>query len=734
VFYKFTTGTFSSVSLELSNIGVSSGINGTYYYALYTGACASPVYAKCGQITLNTPLEITGLATNTNYLLRIYIVNAVSTNLGNFNIKVTAPYVWTGANGSDWGDGGNWLGGTVPNSSSATVIIPAVSDLPEIGAATEFSVNNITINASASLRVYGSIKIAGTVTNSGIFDVTNGTVEYNGTAIQTIAANTFYNNTIKNLTINKTISNLTLGGALSLTGTLTPTAGGIVTTGYLTLVSNASGTARIAAGPSTGNYIIGSVTTQRYIPGGYRKYRFLSHPLSAGATLSQFTDDIDITGSISGTNANGFTVTGSNAPSAFSFIESADNGLMYGSGSNAGWAPYTSTSTATTISAGNAIRVMVRGYKSQPGTLNGAGATPLPVTLDFLGALTQGSLTKTLSYSSANTSKGWNLVGNPYPSNISWASLTKNSLDNSIYIYRPSTGSYASYVNGSATNGGSDVIESGIGFFVKANGPTPYIIFNETSKVANEPSATMFRSSKSITDRIKLSLKDAGSVEEGDEVVVRFGVDKASDEFDADYDAYDLAGGTYNLFAVDAKATHYSIFHGSKLNAAASENRSVALGYTVSKAGTYQIDATILDAFTQNNIAYLYDANKATYTKIENGASYTFDVEAGAIENTTRFSIVFNAKRVAQPQETKPQFAVAPNPATGKTIITFRNGAALATTVTISTIDGKVLKTINAGILSEGNLTLPLTGLTQGVYIVQVMAGKSISHTKLVVQ
>ena len=103
------------------------------------------------------------------------------------------------------------------------------------------------------------------------------------------------------------------------------------------------------------------------------------------------------------------------------------------------------------------------------------GSNAAPNTVDVTGVVNNGTLTVTL-YNHNNTyTKGFNLIGNPYPSPIDWdaaAGWTKTNIDNALYYFKASTtdqygGTYSTYINGiSATGGTTNIIPSMQGFFV----------------------------------------------------------------------------------------------------------------------------------------------------------------------------------------------------------------------------------------------------------------------------
>lgn len=318
--------------------------------------------------------------------------------------------------------------------------------------------NLIFSNASvASNKIYAT----GDITVSGNF-----TINMIGAA--TITAPTTQNITLlpnARLVIN------------SATAFPTPTGGG-----RFTLESGPSGTASIGTLVS-GASIVGNVTVKQFIPGGSRRYRFVSHPFSAAQSLSQLTDEIDITGNTAGTmgqpgqtTGEGFTSTFTNNPSAFFFNTAAANGDPTNDG---GWTAFTSA-TSTNWNVGQGIRVLIRGTKGQSGTLNGTEATPEPVTLSLTGAVNTGNISIPLVTGGTGSTANYNLVGNPYPSPVDiGAVLTAagSNVGNAFYLRNPQTSSYITVSPIPA----SYVLPANTAFFVRANAATN-LNFTEQSK------------------------------------------------------------------------------------------------------------------------------------------------------------------------------------------------------------------------------------------------------------
>jgi hypothetical protein len=138
-----------------------------------------------------------------------------------YNIAST---YWTGAVSTSWTNTGNWSTGVVPTiTTPAIVVIPSGKPRYPVISGTS-PANSITIESGASLTVTGTLQLAGSLNNSGTCTATSGDIEYKGSAGQLISANTFASNTVQNIIVNNS-SNVSLGGALTVSGNLTFTAG-----------------------------------------------------------------------------------------------------------------------------------------------------------------------------------------------------------------------------------------------------------------------------------------------------------------------------------------------------------------------------------------------------------------------------------------------------------------------------------------------------------------------------
>lgn len=288
---------------------------------------------------------------------------------------------WYGYNNSDWFQCDNWGGGVIPTSATNVTVGAVATNLAEIDPLSTYaaaysgiaSANNIVMDnktlrlqANAVLNVTGNL----TIQNSALLDMTNGgqvnlngswtnsvgasgftsglgTINYSGAALQTIAAENYYN-LISSSTGNRTMPAATVGIAGTFTkgtntyaftsgstvnynGTgaqsITPFTAGAATgatydnltlsntgvkslsgntdiesaltlnnsiqlalgSNYLTLKSTVAKTARVAPVSASASitYGAGKFVIERYYPGS-RSWRLITAPVTGDASKSVF--------------------------------------------------------------------------------------------------------------------------------------------------------------------------------------------------------------------------------------------------------------------------------------------------------------------------------------------------------------------------------------------------------------------------------------------------------------
>ena len=107
---------------------------------------------------------------------------------------VLTSFVWTGNTDTDWNTDTNWQDG-YDSGCTLDISIPVVTNYPSIGASSEFTVNNLTIDSGASLTIEGGLTVSGNLTtNNGLTLNSGGSIIVNGTS----SGNLTYNRSIAN--------------------------------------------------------------------------------------------------------------------------------------------------------------------------------------------------------------------------------------------------------------------------------------------------------------------------------------------------------------------------------------------------------------------------------------------------------------------------------------------------------------------------------------------------------
>ena len=464
------TGIISYRLKVSSGSGCSGAVTSSASIITVVGISSVTPASRCGTGVVNLSATATSgtiswyaastggsaLGTGTSYAPTIsatttYYVNTDASQCSSgVRVPVTATInsiTWAGTNTTAWSTLANWdCGGTSPEvlpTPTNNITIPTTPTggrFPTIsGVAT---VNNINISAGASIIVAtgGNFEIYGSITNSGTFTATDGTISMRGTAQQVIPANSFTSNTIKNLTLNNA-SGVLLDGPLNLTGTFTPAAGALTTFGHLTLKSDSAGTARVAYG--TGNYIIGNVNVERYVP-AKRSWRLMTAPLTNSNTIFQSWQNGGVYAP-----GKGMLVT---APGGGNGIDSAGNSSLK-IFNVATQALQAVSNTKVPVSARNTGSADNTGYfvfvRGDRETINidHNGIRKNTTTLTSTGYLQTG--TQVFPGLSA-VAGGFSLVGNPYASPIDLQLILSNTgtvnIKRKFYVWDPLLNSVGGYV------------------------------------------------------------------------------------------------------------------------------------------------------------------------------------------------------------------------------------------------------------------------------------------------
>lgn len=319
-------------------------------------------------------------------------------------------------------------------------------------------------------------------------------------------------------------------------------------------------------------------------------------------------------------------------------------------------------------------------------------------TAEFAGVLNTGDVSMNLTRSSYGDAHGWNLVGNPYPSSVDWnaSGWTKTNVGGSTYrLLADGSGSWAVWNGVTGTNGATQYIAAGQGFFVAVNddgSTTGTLGFSSAVKAIDN--TTFFK--KEISELVKLKVTSNGFSDE----TVLYIDENSTDGFDNQIDAY-------KIFSFEPSAPNIFIALDENMAISAIPAiKSVPVGVKIEQgSGMCTIDAIEIIDFSQ---VYLKDeyANVITDLLTE---SYTFDYDPDIID---RFTLHFAALDVAENQPDINSIFTSGN------VVNVMINAGQSAQVFVYGINGQL---ISSASFTEGLNQINMDGKT-GFYIVNVIS------------
>jgi len=283
--------------------------------------------------------------------------------------------------------------------------------------------------------------------------------------------------------------------------------------------------------------------------------------------------------------------------------------------------------------------------------------------LIFKGAFTGTPNNGTLSVPVDNSGRGFNAVGNPYPSPISVKAFINenlNVIDGTIWIWRKTndqtvssystvnlTGYCANVARGGSNNDGNNLIEdpyaidpngslnTAQGFIVKAksNGSITY----KNSMRLQTHSNAFFRTAATQATTERLWINVSNNAGEFSQSLIGYNEDTTLG-YDNGYDGKALINGNLNLYTVVETANDTLNLTIQARGAFANTDR-VKLGYTAEVAGSFTLSLDHADGrFSEGQEIYIID-NITGITHNITDAAFTFTSEIGTFND--RFTVVY---------------------------------------------------------------------------------------------
>ena len=388
--------------------------------------------------------------------------------------------------------------------------------------------------------------------------------------------------------------------SISITGVLKVINGTLNSNNVLTFISTPTQTALID-GSGAGN-ISGNITMQRKTTSPFTGYHYLSSCVTPSFvnTPNGWGDD-------------------------FSINAGLDNWIYDPNGGPYGSFPNVWEYNETDLNPDNRYGWVSTQSATDPiTTLKGfACYMPANTLVDVYGAPNNGPY----SYPLTNASDGFNLIGNPYPSPMSWNSFRgHNPLLNAAYSAFISTGgyvgNYGAYNGIVGTLGVNNLISSSQSFFVVANTAGAVHSLNTDRTTDLGP---LFFNNPILPDLLKITSSLNGSM---DETLIYFDAN-ATNNFDNNSDARKLftqSPSVSSVYTMDSIFTEkYTI------NALGNFNNDliIPIGVLAGSNGILSLNFSGMESFSPSASIYLEDNLNGTYQNLGLNSSYQVNLNLG---------------------------------------------------------------------------------------------------------
>lgn len=373
-----------------------------------------------------------------------------------------------------------------------------------------------------------------------------------------------------------------------------------------------------------------------------------------------------------------------------------------------------------------------KGYIQVAGSTEGSSGT---VNFSAPG-VNSGNIAVILSRTESGTSRGFNLVGNPYPSYLDWNDMIADAVNSGIstsfwyrtrntdgvYIFVTQNGTSGEVVGGTTAN---TTITSKIppmqGFWVRVNENLDKTTYNTTLTFKNamrshaDNAGNKLKAPRAINERMRIRLQLSNGTAT-DEALVYFDAD-AVNAFD-NYDSPKMLNNSAIMPDLYTKAGNERLVINGLSRV--TDDLEVALGFSLNTAANLKLKTTEISNFDGNTKVYLLDKVANTQTELLPETEYTFSTSTPTTNNESRFSLLFRAPGTSTDVDSveKPEVLVYVN--ADKRI------AIMAPEKCKYYILNLMGQQMTAGITTQS--TLLTAPFAKGVYIVKVLeSGKELT-------
>jgi hypothetical protein len=315
------------------------------------------------------------------------------------------------------------------------------------------------------------------------------------------------------------------------------------------------------------------------------------------------------------------------------------------------------------VTSGTLVRG--KGYVQVATTIvSPASTTGTTGTVDVNGTTNSGDVAITVSRTEDGLSRGFNLVGNPYPSYLKWgtgengflADATNDSISTSFwyrtknsseaYVFTTYNGSSHLVVGGSTLNNNAlnEYIPPMQAFWIRVSANTDVTTHNVVLKFKNNMrfhgigDNNKFKAPKNEERKLLRLQLENGS--QSDEALIYFDAN-AANTFD-NYDSPKMMNNSSTLPDLYTTAGSERLAINGLYDFA--DNMELPLGFTLKAATTgLTLKVSELSNFASGTKVYLLDKEQHSQTELLPATEYTFNTSASTVNNESRFILLFRA-------------------------------------------------------------------------------------------
>lgn len=321
-------------------------------------------------------------------------------------------------------------------------------------------------------------------------------------------------------------------------------------------------------------------------------------------------------------------------------------------------------------------------------------------------------LNPTGPYFLQNQSARWNLMGNPFPSAVAWDSVLKTNTEHAVWVWKkdsviPGAGTWASYINGSGSNGATGILAPLQGFMVRAGASGLSSIFYPLAARQPDLMSSFFRQNHH-EPRLSVKLEQI-SPHFMEESVIQLKAD-ATSGFDAQHDAGYLGDETAaspSLASLDGNGYAYSI---QSIPDPGGLQRIIPLKTIFGQSGNYQIHIESSN-WPSPSLIFLEDRMLQRIETIIGNTTYGFVSNGPA--DSLRFRIHLNSVGVGIVENDFSDIRVYLHNG-----ILYFQGVDAVQRIEIRDLRGRVMQLIHPSGVNE--VQWP-TDLAHGIYIVSLV-------------